>query len=172
MNTIYQSEQGSPVFKQNVLMTTTTALDAVDAERAARLDDCLALSARQLADKGALRVDTDYDAAKQVLRIVMSGVPGVRLLEYQHAEHGCPFEENTPVSVVVEIDPLERHKLIGIADHLMSVASLHPQKSPPLSFKTEYDEPNRRARVMLSGGVFAVTYLFTIVYLHLTQSRT
>lgn len=158
--------------QRTVLVTTATALPASDAERAKRLDDCLRLSAAQLADQGPLHIDTQYDAGKGLLRIVMSGVRTVRLLEYKHPEHGCLFEENTPVSVVVEIDPLERHKLIGIADHLMSVAGSHPQKSPPLSFNTEYDEANRRARIAIVGGVFAAAYLFAIVYLHLTQSRT
>ncbi len=123
---------------------------------------------------GPLAVDSTYDERDARLTLTIRGslAATLRLLNDKSASGERLIEDSTASSIAVHIDGVGSVKAVAINDHLLNAAKNHPRGDRPLEVRTEHDEQKQRLGVMLTGSLFATSYLLFLVNLHLTQSRT
>jgi hypothetical protein len=171
MANIFVCKTGERPYEEHVEVSSLVQLGAIDRDAANRMTDRLLTGAESLRSKGPLSVDTDHNAARGELRVSLVGTLSAvnRLLNYKSEADQRIFEERAQVSTVVRIDPIDRPFSISLTDHLSAAAHHHPQNDVPLRIDTTYDEAGMRLELVLTGSVFAISYLLMILYLRLTQ---
>jgi hypothetical protein len=170
MPTIYQTEDGVAPYAERVEASSVIEIDAEDRDHADRIAQHVLAAASAVSNRGPLRIDTGYDEHRKRLTITLAGcLPAMDLLNHHCEADERLFNERTPTSAVIEIDPIARPFASSLEMHMTACARNHPQTDLPLRINTGYDAARQLATFTFSGSIFAVSYFFTIIHVRLAQ---
>jgi hypothetical protein len=165
---------GVPVHGRRVHISACIDFASVDDGLLARI----ARTAATLPESGCLHVVigegvADIDAGEPLdTQLRLSGdLACLRLLDANTG--GQPlFDPTSRSSITTVICPMEYERTVGLIDHLISASRIHPQSETSLSVQSNYDEDIEQLELILSGSLYATSYLLLIIALRLTQARS
>jgi hypothetical protein len=170
MTTIYSSTEGVSPYEERVAVTATVTLEMPDQRAAERFPQLILDGVEPMKSQGPLRIDVDQGATARQLIVKLEGsLASMMLLDHEHQNGQRVFDARAPMSAVMTLHLQDRAFADSISSYVMAIANGHPASDRPLRIESDYNDSSHDLKLTLSGSVFGVSYILTVVYARLTQ---